>query len=385
MPVAFITGRVTDSSGMDATGTLTISPDPRVVIADDGVIVEPRTEKVHGEFSVPVHAPNDMTNPPPPWTYHVVLARMAGMMRVPIIDMHCQIHEGENRITNLISSYPVSPAHLTEIERQVRGVQDTASQIYEQIAAGRIRGPQGDRGPAGPAGPEGPKGPAGDRGMRGPRGSTGVGIQGPPGKDGKDGRQGERGLKGERGIAGVQGPRGETGPKGDKGEPGRSAYVPAFAQQSAYYSYEGLKACLHNGQAVEDSTIKLSQNDTVTSPWLKTWGRYMTVTVQIRGNNFVGGAHDDVRMQLGIEYVTTTNLKYRSSATINKLASYELMAVILQAPLTQMELALFKQIRAFVYCPDDMGQCWMDALAIHRVPVLANASWQEPWQTAQIN
>ena len=412
MPVAFITGRVTDSSGMDATGVLTISPDPRVVIADDGVIVEPRTEKVHGEFSVPVHAPSDMTNPPPPWTYHVVLARMAGMMRVPIIDMHCQIHEGENRITNLISSYPVSPAHLTEIERQVRGVQDTASQIYEQIAQGRIRGPQGDRGPTGPAGPEGPKGPPGERGMRGPRGSTGVGIQGPPGKDGKDGKQGERGLKGERGIAGVQGPRGEMGPKGDpgergpkgetgapgvpgapgkmgpkgdKGDPGRSGYIPAFAQQSAYYSYEGLKSCLHNGQLVEDSTIKLSQNDTVTSPWLKTWGRYMTVTVQIRGNDFVGGAHDNVRMQLGIEYVTTTNLKYRSATTINKLASYELMAVILQSPLTQMELALFKQIRAFVYCPDDMGQCWMDVLAIHRVPVLANASWQEPWQTTQIN
>ena len=408
MPVAFITGRVTDSSGMDATGTLTISPDPRVVIADDGVIVEPRTEKVHGEFSVPVHAPSDMTNPPPPWTYHIVLARMAGMMRVPIIDMHCQIHEGENRITNLISSYPVSPAHLTEIERQGRGVQDTASRIYEQIAAGRIRGPQGDRGPAGPAGPEGPKGPAGDRGMRGPRGSTGVGIQGPPGKNGKDGKQGERGLKGERGIAGVQGPRGETGPKGDrgdpgpkgdkgepgtqgdtgpkgdKGDPGHSAYVPAFAQQSAYYSYDQLKACLHNGLLVEDSTIKLSQGSAVTTPWLKSWARYMAVTVQIRGENFVGGAHDTTRLQLGIEYQATTNVKYRSSTTINKLSSYEMMAVILQAPINLIELNNMKQVRAFVYCPDDMGRCWMDVIAVHRVPVLANASWQEPWQTAQV-
>lgn len=408
MPVAFITGRVTDSSGMDATGTLTISPDPRVVIADDGVIVEPRTEKVHGEFSVPVHAPSDMTNPPPPWTYHIVLARMAGMMRVPIIDMHCQIHEGENRITNLISSYPVSPAHLTEIERQVQGVQDTASRIYEQIAAGRVRGPQGDRGPVGPAGPEGPKGPAGDRGMRGPRGSTGVGIQGPPGKDGKDGERGERGLKGERGIAGVQGPPGETGPKGDrgapgpkgdkgdpgapgvqgpkgdKGDPGHSAYVPAFAQQSAYYSYDQLKACLHNGVMVEDSTIKLSQNDTITTPWLKSWARYMAVTVQIRGENFVGGTHDTTRLQLGIEYQATTNVKYRSSATINKLSSYEMMAVILQAPLNLVELNNIKQVRAFVYCPDDMGRCWMDVIAVHRVPVLSNASWQEPWQTAQV-
>ena len=408
MPVAFITGRVTDSSGMDATGTLTISPDPRVVIADDGVIVEPRTEKVHGEFSVPVHAPSDMTNPPPPWTYHIVLARMAGMMRVPIIDMHCQIHEGENRITNLISSYPVSPAHLTEIERQVQGVQDTASRIYEQIAAGRVRGPQGDRGPVGPAGPEGPKGPAGDRGMRGPRGSTGVGIQGPPGKDGKDGERGERGLKGERGIAGVQGPPGETGPKGDrgapgpkgdkgdpgapgvqgpkgdKGDPGHSAYVPAFAQQSAYYSYDQLKACLHNGLLVNDSTIKLSQGDTVTTPWLKSWARYMALTVQIRGENFVGGTHDTTRLQLGIEYQATTNVKYRSSATINKLSSYEMTAVILQAPLNLVELNNMKQVRAFVYCPDDMGRCWMDVIAVHRVPVLSNASWQEPWQTAQV-
>lgn len=408
MPVAFITGRVTDSSGMDATGTLTISPDPRVVIADDGVIVEPRTEKVHGEFSVPVHAPSDMTNPPPPWTYHIVLARMAGMMRVPIIDMHCQIHEGENRITNLISSYPVSPAHLTEIERQVQGVQDTASRIYEQIAAGRIRGPQGDRGPAGPAGPEGPRGPAGDRGMRGPRGSTGVGIQGPPGKDGKDGAMGERGLKGERGAPGVQGPRGETGPKGDrgvpgpkgdkgepgergstgpkgdKGDPGHSAYVPAFAQQSAYYSYDQLKACLHNGVLVEGSTIKLSQGSTVTTPWLKSWARYMAVTVQIRGENFVGGAHDTTRLQLGIEYQANTNVKYRTSATIDKLSSYEMVAAILQAPLNLIELANMKQVRAFVYCPDDMGRCWMDVIAVHRVPVLANASWETPWQTAQV-
>lgn len=390
---------------MDATGTLTISPDPRVVIADDGVIVEPRTEKVHGEFSVPVHAPSDMTNPPPPWTYHVVLARMAGMMRVPIIDMHCQIHEGENRITNLISSYPVSPAHLTEIERQVQGVQGTASRIYEQIVAGRIRGPQGERGPAGPAGPEGPQGPPGDRGMRGPRGSTGVGIQGPPGKNGKDGERGERGLKGERGASGAQGPRGEAGPKGDrgapgpkgdkgeqgapgprgetgpKGDPGHSAYVPAFAQQSAYYSYDQLKACLHNGVLVEDSTIKLSQGSTVTTPWLKSWARYMAVTVQIRGENFVGGTHDSTRLQLGIEYQATTNVKYRSSTTIDKLSSYEMMAVILQAPLNLIELANMKQVRAFMYCPDDMGRCWMDVIAVHRVPVLANASWQEPWTT----
>lgn len=411
MPVAFITGRVTDSSGMDATGTLTISPDPRVVIADDGVIVEPRTEKVHGEFSVPVHAPSDMTNPPPPWTYHIVLARMAGMMRVPIIDMHCQIHEGENRITNLISSYPVSPAHLTEIERQVQGVQDTASRIYEQIAAGRIKGPQGDKGDRGPAGPEGPPGKQGEKGERGRRGPIGVGLEGPPGKDGKDGKQGDRGLKGERGAKGDQGERGfkgdkgeqgekgakgdrgekgekgdpgKPGEKGDKGDPGHSAYVPAFSQQSAYYSYDQLKSCLHNGQLVEDSTIKLSQNSTVTTPWMKSWARYMTVTVQIRGNNFVHGTHDDVRLQLGIEYQTTTNLKYRTSATINKLSSYELMSVILQAPLTQYELAQFKQIRAFVYCPDDMGQCWMDVIAVHRVPVLANASWETPWQTAQV-
>jgi hypothetical protein len=408
MPVAFITGRVTDSSGMDATGTLTISPDPRVVIADDGVIVEPRTEKVHGEFSVPVHAPGDMTNPPPPWTYHVVLARMAGMMRVPIIDMHCQIHEGENRITNLISSYPVSPAHLTEIERQVQGVQDTASRIYEQIAAGRIRGPQGDKGDRGPEGPEGPPGPPGDKGERGRRGPIGVGLEGPPGKDGKDGKQGERGLKGERGAKGDQGERGfkgdkgdpgEKGPKGDRGEkgekgdpgkkgdkgdPGHSAYVPAFAQQSAYYSYEQLKVCLHNGVLVEDSTIKLSQGSTVTTPWLKSWARYMAVTVQIRGENFVGDAHDTTRLQLGIEYQATTNVKYRSSATINKLSSYEMMAVILQAPLNLIELANMKQVRAFVYCPDDMGRCWMDVIAVHRVPVLANASWQEPWQTAQV-
>ena len=248
--------------------------------------------------------------------------------------------------------------------------------------------------------------------MRGPRGSTGVGIQGPPGKDGKDGQPGERGLKGERGIAGVQGPRGETGPKGDKGDPGpkgekgepgapgakgaqgpagpkgdpgHSAYVPAFAQQSAYYSYDQLKSCLHNGQLVEDSTIKLSKGSTVTTPWLKSWARYMSVTVQIRGNDFVNGTHDNVRLQLGIEYQTTTNLKYRTSATIDKLSSYELMAVILQAPVTQHELALFKQLRAFVYCPDDMGQCWMDVIAVHRLPVLANASWQTPWQTTQIN
>ena len=226
MPTAFITGRVTDSSGMDAVGTLTITPDPRVVIADDGVIVQPRTEKVRGTFSVPIHCPNDLTNPPPPWTYHIVLARMAGMMRVPIVDMHCLIHEGENRITDLISSYPVSPAHLTEIERQVAGIRDTTARVYEAIQAGRTRGPQGPAGPPGERGPEGRQGPEGPRGGRGPRGLTGVGLQGPPGPPGPKGDRGDTGIpgrkgdKGETGLPGERGPKGDPGPRGERGEKG---------------------------------------------------------------------------------------------------------------------------------------------------------------------
>lgn len=226
MPTAFITGRVTDSSGMDAVGTLTITPDPRVVIADDGVIVQPRTEKVRGTFSVPIHCPNDLTNPPPPWTYHIVLARMAGMMRVPIVDMHCLIHEGENRITDLISSYPISPAHLTEIERQVAGIRDTTTRVYEAIQAGRTRGPQGPAGPPGERGPEGRQGPEGPRGGRGPRGLTGVGLQGPQGPPGPKGDRGDTGIpgrkgdKGETGMPGERGPKGDPGPRGERGEKG---------------------------------------------------------------------------------------------------------------------------------------------------------------------
>ena len=226
MPTAFITGRVTDSSGMDAVGTLTITPDPRVVIADDGVIVQPRTEKVRGTFSVPIHCPSDLTNPPPPWTYHIVLARMAGMMRVPIVDMHCLIHEGENRITDLISSYPVSPAHLTEIERQVASIRDTASRVYAAVEAGRTRGPAGPPGPRGERGPEGRQGPEGPRGGRGPRGLTGVGLQGPEGPTGAKGDRGEPGIpgrkgdKGETGLPGERGPKGDPGPRGERGEKG---------------------------------------------------------------------------------------------------------------------------------------------------------------------
>lgn len=226
MPTAFITGRVTDSSGMDAVGTLTITPDPRVVIADDGVIVQPRTEKVRGTFSVPIHCPSDLTNPPPPWTYHIVLARMAGMMRVPVVDMHCLIHEGENRITDLISSYPVSPAHLTEIERQVAGIRDTTARVYEAIQAGRTRGPAGPPGPRGERGPEGRQGPEGPRGGRGPRGLTGVGLQGPQGAPGPKGDRGDTGLpgrkgdRGETGLPGERGPKGDPGPRGERGEKG---------------------------------------------------------------------------------------------------------------------------------------------------------------------
>ena len=229
MPTAFITGRVTDSSGMDAVGTLTISPDPRVVIADDGVIVEPRTERVKGKFSVPVHCPNDLTNPPPPWTYHIVLARMAGMMRVPIVDMHCQIHEGENQITGLISSYPISPAHLTDIERQVRATRESVDRVYGAIEAGKLRGPKGDPGERGERGEQGKEGPGGPRGRRGPRGSTGVGLQGERGKEGPKGDKGDqgdrgpRGYKGEKGADGINGdpgPKGDPGEKGDRGEKG---------------------------------------------------------------------------------------------------------------------------------------------------------------------
>lgn len=223
MPTAFITGRVTDSSGMDAVGTLTISPDPRVVIADDGVIVEPRTERVRGRFSVPVHCPNDLTNPPPPWTYHIVLARMAGMMRVPIVDMHCQIHEGENQITSLISSYPISPAHLTDIERQVRATRESVDRVYGAIEAGKLRGPKGDPGERGERGEQGKEGPEGPRGRRGPRGLTGVGLQGERGKEGpkgERGEKGERGLRGEKGEKGADGIDGSKGDKGEKGDPG---------------------------------------------------------------------------------------------------------------------------------------------------------------------
>lgn len=229
MPTAFITGRVTDSSGMDAVGTLTISPDPRVVIADDGVIVEPRTERVKGKFSVPIHCPNDLTNPPPPWTYHIVLARMAGMMRVPIVDMHCQIHEGENQITGLISSYPISPAHLTDIERQVRATRESVDRVYGAIEAGKLRGPKGDPGERGERGERGKEGPEGPQGRRGARGSTGVGLQGERGKEGpkgdkgNQGDRGPRGYKGEKGADGVDGgpgPKGDPGDKGDRGEKG---------------------------------------------------------------------------------------------------------------------------------------------------------------------
>lgn len=269
MPTAFITGRVTDSSGMDAVGTLTINPDPRVVIADDGVIVEPRTEKVRGTFSVPIHCPGDLTNPPPPWTYHIVLARMAGMMRVPIVDMHCLIHEGENRITDLISSYPVSPAHLTEIERQVASIRDTASRVYAAVEAGRTRGPEGPPGPRGERGPEGRQGPEGPRGGRGPRGLTGVGLQGPPGPSGPKGDRGEQGIpgrkgdkgetgapgqrgeRGEKGIQGERGPKGDTGPKGDpgpQGAPGASATMLLVSGASKGYWGDNRSRLLLNEQ-----------------------------------------------------------------------------------------------------------------------------------------
>ncbi len=119
---------------------------------------------------------------------------MAGMMRVLIIDMHCQIHEGENRITNLISSYPVSPAHLTETERQVQGVQGHGLPASTSRSLPATRSP-GDRGPTGLPAPRNiHRGPQ-ETVVRGPRGAPGAGIQGPPGRDRQDGKPGERGPK----------------------------------------------------------------------------------------------------------------------------------------------------------------------------------------------
>lgn len=304
MPTAFITGRVTDSSGMDAVGTLTISPDPRVVIADDGVVIEPRTEKVRGSFSVPIHCPNDLTNPPPPWTYHIVLARMAGMMRVPIVDMHCQIHEGENRITNLITSYPISPTHLTDIERQVRASRESVDRVYAAIETGKLRGPKGDTGERGERGEQGKEGPEGPRGRRGPRGQTGVGLNGPKGDrgpkgdkgdkgergprgekgekgaDGLDGAKGDKGDPGEKGEKGDQGEKGERGFRGEKGDP-RQIYIPKTLLKEYSGTDRGLLYIGGTGDTMYVKPWKVGQNKDIFTPTF-TWMLYHRYLIALR-------------------------------------------------------------------------------------------------------
>ena len=215
-----------------------MAPDPRVVTTAAGVIVKPFTVDVEGQFSVPVEIAGPYTNPPEPWTHHILLKRG----RVKVLDLHATLHDGTNLLSQLVAHEPVSPLHTTQIEIDVAKARDQMMKIRDDIAKGMIRGPVGPQGPKGPVGDPGPEGPKGERGNRGPSGPRGdVGLRGPdglPGPAGKDGQRGlpgpkgepgpigpkgekgERGVSGDTGPAGPMGPQGETGAKGDRGEKG---------------------------------------------------------------------------------------------------------------------------------------------------------------------
>ena len=112
---AILTGRLTDAAGRDAAGTLTVAPDPRVVTTAAGVIVKPFTVDVEGQFSVPVEIAGPYTNPPEPWTHHILLKRG----RVKVLDLHAPLHDGTNLLSQLVAHEPVSPLHTTQIEIDV--------------------------------------------------------------------------------------------------------------------------------------------------------------------------------------------------------------------------------------------------------------------------
>ena len=230
MSLAFLKGRLTSASGEDASGTLVISPDPRVVMTPDGIVVEPVVCEVSGRFTVPVYAPDEGTNPPGPWTYHILLTRGTNAVKIPVIDMHTIIQPGENQMAELVSHTPISPTHVTQIEQEVSRIRDVATRTQRLIEEGRVKGPRGDVGPKGDPGPEGPEGPEGKRGLRGhtgARGEQGIpGVRGERGEKGEPGAQGRPGLKGDKGERGEMGPQGRPGLsgaqglKGDRGEKG---------------------------------------------------------------------------------------------------------------------------------------------------------------------
>lgn len=214
---AILTGRLTDAAGRDAAGTLTVAPDPRVVTTAAGVIVKPFTVDVEGQFSVPVEIAGPYTNPPEPWTHHILLRRG----RVKVLDLHAPLHDGTNLLSQLVAHEPVSPLHTTQIEIDVAKARDQMMKIRDDIAKGLIRGPVGPQGPKGPVGDPGPEGPKGERGNRGPSGPRGdVGLRGPEGLPGPPGKDGQRGLPGPKGEPGPIGPRGEKGERGVSGNTG---------------------------------------------------------------------------------------------------------------------------------------------------------------------
>lgn len=214
---AILTGRLTDAAGRDAAGTLTVAPDPRVVTTAAGVIVKPFTVDVEGQFSVPVEIAGPYTNPPEPWTHHVILKRG----RVKVLDLHAPLHDGTNLLSQLVAHEPVSPLHTTQIEIDVAKARDQMMKIRDDIAKGMIRGPVGPQGPKGPVGDPGPEGPKGERGNRGPSGPRGdVGLRGPEGNPGPPGKDGQRGLPGPKGEPGPIGPKGEKGERGVSGDTG---------------------------------------------------------------------------------------------------------------------------------------------------------------------
>lgn len=214
---AILTGRLTDAAGRDAAGTLTVAPDPRVVTTAAGVIVKPFTVDVEGQFSVPVEIAGPYTNPPEPWTHHILLKRG----RVKVLDLHAPLHDGTNLLSQLVAHEPVSPLHTTQIEIDVAKARDQMMKIRDDIAKGMIRGPVGPQGPKGPVGDPGPEGPKGERGNRGPSGPRGdVGLRGPEGLPGPAGKDGQRGLPGPKGEPGPIGPKGEKGERGISGNTG---------------------------------------------------------------------------------------------------------------------------------------------------------------------
>lgn len=288
MSLAFLKGRLTSASGEDAGGTLVISPDPRVVMTPDGIVVEPVVCEVHGAFTVPIYAPDNGTNPPGPWTYHILLTRGTSAVKIPVIDMHTIIEPGENLMAELVSHTPISPTHVTQIEQEVSRIRDVASRTQRLIEEGRLKGPAGDRGPKGDPGPEGPEGPEGKRGIRGhtgargepgmpgPRGERGEkgepGAQGRPGLKGDRGERGEmgpqgrpglsgaQGLKGDRGPMGDPGPKGDRGPKGDTGPKGADGVGISEAEQDMIKTLPSLVNKIEGHLAISTKQVRFDSN-----------------------------------------------------------------------------------------------------------------------------